>query len=109
MFVVFCLETFAIFMPIYRLTSQVVFPDPNDADPDGLLAYGGDLRPQRLLLAYAQGIFPWPGETSWPLLLVYSHDGVTCPAATSTSRAAAAAGPSIARPRGFEALATERE
>ncbi len=57
MFVVFCLETFAIFMPIYRLTSQVVFPDPNDADPDGLLAYGGDLRPQRLLLAYAQGIF----------------------------------------------------
>jgi leucyl/phenylalanyl-tRNA---protein transferase len=67
-FVVFCLETFAIFMPIYRLTSQVVFPDPNDANPDGLLAYGGDLRPQRLLLAYAQGIFPWPGETSWPLL-----------------------------------------
>jgi leucyl/phenylalanyl-tRNA--protein transferase len=55
-------------MPIYRLTSQIAFPDPNDADPDGLLACGGDLRPQRLLLAYAQGIFPWPVEASWPLL-----------------------------------------
>jgi leucyl/phenylalanyl-tRNA--protein transferase len=55
-------------MPIYRLTSQIVFPDPNDADQDGLLAYGGDLRPQRLLLAYAQGIFPWPAEATWPLL-----------------------------------------
>jgi leucyl/phenylalanyl-tRNA--protein transferase len=55
-------------MPVYRLTSQVVFPDPNAADPDGLLAYGGDLRPQRLLMAYAMGIFPWPGDASWPLL-----------------------------------------
>jgi leucyl/phenylalanyl-tRNA--protein transferase len=55
-------------MPIYRLTSQMVFPDPKNADPDGLLAYGGDLHPRRLLLAYAQGIFPWPGEASWPLL-----------------------------------------
>jgi leucyl/phenylalanyl-tRNA--protein transferase len=55
-------------MPIYRLTSQVAFPDPNNADPDGLLAYGGDLQPRRVLLAYALGIFPWPGETSWPLL-----------------------------------------
>lgn len=35
------------------------FPDPRGADDDGLLAYGGDLRPERLLSAYAQGIFPW--------------------------------------------------
>jgi leucyl/phenylalanyl-tRNA--protein transferase len=36
------------------------FPDPRRAPKDGLLAVGGDLRPERLLLAYSQGIFPWP-------------------------------------------------
>ena len=35
------------------------FPDVKEADPEGLLAVGGDLSPQRLLLAYRQGIFPW--------------------------------------------------
>lgn len=35
------------------------FPDPHAADGDGLVAVGGDLRPQRLLLAYDLGIFPW--------------------------------------------------
>jgi leucyl/phenylalanyl-tRNA--protein transferase len=35
------------------------FPDPRSAPPDGLLAYGGDLVPERLVSAYAQGIFPW--------------------------------------------------
>ncbi|TPG05920.1 leucyl/phenylalanyl-tRNA--protein transferase [Rhodanobacter glycinis] len=40
------------------------FPDPRDAltDPNGLLAFGGDLSPQRLLAAYSRGIFPWYGE-----------------------------------------------
>jgi leucyl/phenylalanyl-tRNA--protein transferase len=40
------------------------FPDPCGAltDPNGLLAMGGDLSPQRLLNAYSQGIFPWFGE-----------------------------------------------
>jgi len=40
------------------------FPDPGlaEREPDGLLAIGGDLHPQRLLQAYAQGIFPWYGE-----------------------------------------------
>lgn len=40
------------------------FPDPAlaEKDPDGLLALGGDLAPQRLLNAYRQGIFPWYGE-----------------------------------------------
>ncbi len=35
------------------------FPDPRDASLDGLLAYGGDLTTERLLLAYNSGIFPW--------------------------------------------------
>lgn len=35
------------------------FPDPRDADPQGLVAVGGDLSTPRLLLAYARGIFPW--------------------------------------------------
>ncbi|MBS0431766.1 MAG: leucyl/phenylalanyl-tRNA--protein transferase, partial [Proteobacteria bacterium] len=45
------------------------FPDPQRAlrDPNGLLAFGGDLSPGRLLAAYAQGIFPWFGEGD-PLL-----------------------------------------
>lgn len=40
------------------------FPDPSTAldDPDGLLALGGDLSPQRLQLAYRRGIFPWFSE-----------------------------------------------
>ena len=49
------------------------FPDPHQADADGLLAYGGDLHPERLLAAYAQGIFPWPGGEDWPTLW-YSPD-----------------------------------
>ncbi len=37
----------------------IAFPDPHDADDDGLVAIGGDLSPARLLLAYESGIFPW--------------------------------------------------
>ncbi len=36
------------------------FPDPRQAGPDGLIAVGGDLRPDTLLAAYRKGIFPWP-------------------------------------------------
>jgi leucyl/phenylalanyl-tRNA--protein transferase len=45
------------------------FPDPERAlaDPNGLLAFGGDLSPQRLVAAYSQGIFPWYAEGD-PLL-----------------------------------------
>ncbi|MCI0514673.1 leucyl/phenylalanyl-tRNA--protein transferase [candidate division KSB1 bacterium] len=46
-------------MPIYRLVKEPIFPDPELATPDGLLAVGGDLSPERLLAAYRQGIFPW--------------------------------------------------
>ena len=49
-------------MPIYRLGPELVFPDPEESEPEGLLAVGGDLAPQRLLLAYATGIFPWYSE-----------------------------------------------
>ena len=47
-------------MPIYMLQDEVYdFPPVNQATQDGLLAIGGDLSPERLLLAYSQGIFPW--------------------------------------------------
>jgi leucyl/phenylalanyl-tRNA--protein transferase len=36
------------------------FPDPRHTTPEGILALGGDLEPSSLLLAYRQGIFPWP-------------------------------------------------
>jgi leucyl/phenylalanyl-tRNA--protein transferase len=49
-------------VPVYRLTGSLAFPPPDAAEPDGLLAVGGDLRPERLLLAYANGIFPWYDE-----------------------------------------------
>ena len=53
-------------MPIFQLTDDLVFPPPELAE-DGLLAVGGDLRPERLLLAYSMGIFPWYTEEE-PLL-----------------------------------------
>ncbi len=49
-------------MTIYRLAPEPVFPDPEEADPSGLVAVGGDLAPERLLAAYAAGIFPWYEE-----------------------------------------------
>lgn len=52
-------------MPLYRLGPvEYGFPPVDEAldDPNGLLAVGGDLRPERLLLAYQQGIFPWFSE-----------------------------------------------
>lgn len=45
-------------MPIFRLSQKLVFP-PAELAEDGLLAVGGDLCQDRLLLAYRQGIFPW--------------------------------------------------
>ena len=49
------------------LSNHPRFPDVKEADPEGLLAVGGDLLPQRLLLAYRQGIFPWYSENE-PIL-----------------------------------------
>jgi leucyl/phenylalanyl-tRNA--protein transferase len=52
---------------IFRLPREPVFPEPGEAEPDGLLAVGGDLSPERLLQAYAAGIFPWYSQGS-PIL-----------------------------------------
>ena len=51
-------------MPCYQLDSELWFPPIEAAEDYGLLAVGGDLSPERLLLAYSLGIFPWynPGE-----------------------------------------------
>lgn len=47
-------------MPVFRLPDdEITFPHPELADPNGILAVGGDLSPERLLLAYEWGIFPW--------------------------------------------------
>jgi leucyl/phenylalanyl-tRNA--protein transferase len=46
-------------LTVYRLAPEPVFPPPWEAEPNGLLAVGGDLSSERLLAAYAAGIFPW--------------------------------------------------
>lgn len=46
-------------MPLFALEKDLVFPPVHLAEPDGLLAIGGDLSQERLLLAYRNGIFPW--------------------------------------------------
>jgi leucyl/phenylalanyl-tRNA--protein transferase len=52
---------------VYLLDERLRFPRPELADPSGLLAVGGDLSPRRLLLAYANAIFPWY-DASQPIL-----------------------------------------
>lgn len=44
---------------IFRLDERILFPNPELAEEDGLLAVGGDLSAERLTLAYHSGIFPW--------------------------------------------------
>jgi len=46
-------------MAVYALQNALIFPPVHMAEPDGLLAMGGDLSAERLLLAYKSGIFPW--------------------------------------------------
>ncbi|MBI5102273.1 MAG: leucyl/phenylalanyl-tRNA--protein transferase [Nitrospirae bacterium] len=54
-------------MPVFKLSKKLLFPPPELADPDGLLAVGGDLSPERILLAYSEGVFPWYSDGS-PIL-----------------------------------------
>jgi leucyl/phenylalanyl-tRNA--protein transferase len=54
-------------MPVYLLGEEFAFPPPDHADPSGLLAVGGDLSAERLLLAYRLGVFPWY-EAGQPIL-----------------------------------------
>ncbi|HSZ85406.1 MAG TPA: hypothetical protein VK787_05210, partial [Puia sp.] len=46
-------------MSLFALNNELIFPPVHLSEPDGLLAFGGDLSTERLLLAYRNGIFPW--------------------------------------------------
>jgi leucyl/phenylalanyl-tRNA---protein transferase len=67
-------------MPLFALDKQITFPPVHLAEPDGLLAVGGDLSTERLLMAYQSGIFPWyEGEhILWwcpdPRFVMYPHE-----------------------------------
>ncbi|KKM89987.1 hypothetical protein LCGC14_1243180 [marine sediment metagenome] len=65
---------------IVLLDERLIFPPIENANADGLLAVGGDLSPERLLLAYQSGIFPWFDRDSpilwWspdPRMVLYPH------------------------------------
>lgn len=58
--------------PLFFLNDRLEFPALETANEDGLLAVGGDLSPERLLLAYQSGIFPWFNEDA--LILWWSPD-----------------------------------
>jgi leucyl/phenylalanyl-tRNA---protein transferase len=68
-------------MPVFQLTEKIVFPRPDLAEENGLLAIGGDLSPERLLVAYRSGIFPWFSRNDpilwWstsPRLVLFPHE-----------------------------------
>ena len=58
---------------IFRLDKRIIFPNPSLAEEDGLLAVGGDLSTNRLLLAYQNGIFPWYNDDT-PILWYSPHE-----------------------------------
>ena len=58
--------------PLVFLGKEMSFPPVDNANHEGLLAFGGDLSPERLMLAYEQGIFPWFNEGS--MILWWSPD-----------------------------------
>ena len=61
-------------MAVYGLEEgKIYFPIPQNAEPDGLLAVGGDLSVERLILAYSNGIFPWYNEGQ-PILWWCPHE-----------------------------------
>lgn len=68
-------------MPVFGLSDDLIFPHPSLAEEDGLLAVDGDLSPERLILAYRNGIFPWFSEDEpilwWspnPRFILYPKD-----------------------------------
>jgi len=73
-------------MPVFRLTKELIFPNPELSEEDGLLALGGDLSEDRILLAYSMGIFPWYSDG--PPVLWWSPDPrlVLIPAELKISR-----------------------
>ena len=52
-------------MAVFRLDDNLWFPDPHLGEDDGLVAVGGDLSAERLLLAYSNGFFPWFSFRNW--------------------------------------------
>lgn len=58
---------------IFALDERLIFPNPELAEEDGLLAVGGDLTINRLLLAYQNGIFPWYSDDT-PILWYSPHE-----------------------------------
>ncbi|MBS1523637.1 MAG: leucyl/phenylalanyl-tRNA--protein transferase [Bacteroidetes bacterium] len=58
---------------IFRLDKRIIFPNPSLAEEDGLLAVGGDLSTDRLLLAYHNSIFPWYNDDT-PILWYSPHE-----------------------------------
>jgi leucyl/phenylalanyl-tRNA--protein transferase len=58
---------------IFELIDDVIFPKPELAEEDGLLAIGGDLSEERLILAYRLGIFPWYSANE-PILWYSPHE-----------------------------------
>ncbi|MGI4020715.1 MAG: leucyl/phenylalanyl-tRNA--protein transferase [Janthinobacterium lividum] len=58
---------------IFQLDNRLIFPNPELAEPDGLLAIGGDLSAERLINAYANGIFPWYSDDE-PILWYSPHE-----------------------------------
>ncbi|MVZ64970.1 leucyl/phenylalanyl-tRNA--protein transferase [Sphingobacterium sp. DK4209] len=65
-------------MPYLLDEAQLAFPHPRLADEDGLLAIGADLKEERLLLAYQNGIFPWYDEDT-PILWYSPHERFVIP------------------------------
>lgn len=58
---------------MYWLGTDLTFPDYNEVNEDGIIAIGGDLSPERLILAYKKGIFPWFNEDE-PILWWFPQD-----------------------------------
>jgi len=58
---------------VFRLNNDLIFPPTELAEPDGLLAVGGDLSVARLQLAYQSGIFPWYSDDT-PILWYAPHE-----------------------------------
>jgi len=55
-------------MPVYILNAEYLnFPPVEDAEEDGMIAVGGDISPERMLVAYSEGIFPWYDPTDIPV------------------------------------------
>lgn len=66
---------------VFQLTKRLAFPDPHWGDPDGLLAIGGDLSVDRLILAYSTVSFP-----GMPSARKSSNGGARCSVSSSFGR-----------------------